>query len=169
LPHARNTALGFARGDFGFVLDADNAVYPNGIERLVAALDAEQDADFAYGVLECFDASGARGLTSVGPWDPARLRVMNYIDAMALIRLRALRALGGYATDERLHGWEDYDLWCRMANSGRRGVSVPGIVGRYRVAEHSMVRGLTAISVRDAFSVLIERSPQLMAGVSPPP
>jgi hypothetical protein len=101
---------------------------------------------------------------SYAAWDPERLRVMNYVDAMALVRTQALRALGGYVTDPRLHGWEDYDLWCGMANRGWRGVSVPEIVGRYRVAQHSMLRSTTQISNVDAFSVLSERHPRLMAG-----
>jgi len=94
--------------------------------------------------------------------------VMNYVDAMALVRTRVLRELGGYATDPRLHGWEDYDLWCGIANRGGRGVSVPEIVGRYRVAQHGMLRSMTQISNADAFSILAERHPALMAGAELP-
>ena len=36
---------------------------------------------------------------------------------MAMVRA-GLRDLGGYATELRLYGWEDYDLWCRMAEEG---------------------------------------------------
>jgi hypothetical protein len=168
LPHARNAALDFARAPLAFVLDADNALYPYGMARLAAALEAEPSAAFAYGILECFTGGGAAGLTSYGPWQPERLREMNYVDAMALVRTDALRALGGYATDPRLHGWEDYDLWCRMAESGHSGTAVPEIVGRYRVAQHSMVRSTTELSHAEAFSVLVERHPRLMAGVVPP-
>lgn len=50
LPHARNTALGFARGEFVFILDADNRFYPHCLERLVDALDRDRDAAFAYGL-----------------------------------------------------------------------------------------------------------------------
>lgn len=167
LPHARNTAIDFARGELAFVLDADNALYPDGLARLVAALDADPGADFAYGVIECYSAEGPAGLLSVGPWEPDRLRSHNWIDAMALIRTEPLRRGGGFATDPRLHGIEDYDLWCRMAEEGRRGVAVPEIVGRYRVSEHGMLRSTSGISSMDAMSVLIERHPTLMAGVAP--
>jgi glycosyltransferase involved in cell wall biosynthesis len=163
LPHARNTAIDFARAPLTFVLDADNALYPRGLARLVQALESDRDASFAYGILQCFEGSGPTDLLSYAPWEPGRLRVMNFVDAMALVRTRALRALGGYATDPRLHGWEDYDLWCGMASRGWRGVSVPEIVGRYRVAAHSMLRATTQISNVDARSVLEERHPGLMA------
>ena len=163
LPHARNTALDFARAPLTFVLDADNVLYPHGLTRLAAALASEPDASFAYGILQCFDSSGPGDLVSYAPWEPERLRTMNFVDAMALVRTRALRALGGYATDPRLHGWEDYDLWCGMASRGWHGVSVPEIVGRYRVAAHSMLRSTTQLSNVDARSVLEERHPELMA------
>jgi hypothetical protein len=168
LPQARNAALDFARAPLVFVLDADNALYPHGLERLAAALDAEPSASFAYGILECFSRAGPAGLISYGPWRPERLREGNYVDAMALVRADALRTLRGYATDPRLHGWEDYELWCRMAETGRHGTAVPEIVGRYRVSEHSMLRSVTQLSYTEAFSVLAERHPVLMAGVVPP-
>ncbi len=168
LPHARNTALDFARAELCFVLDADNELYPQGLARLVGALDADPGADFAYGLIECFGPDRAAGLLSVGEWDPDRLRVDNYIDAMALVRTAALRP-EGFATDPRLHGLEDYELWCRMAERGRRGVAVPELVARYRVSDHAMLRATTGLSRSVAMSVLIERHPRLMAGVLPPP
>ena len=168
LPHARNAAVDFARAPLAFVLDADNALYRHGLRRLADALGSDPEAKFAYGILECFSSSGPAGVMCYAPWEPERLRSMNYVDAMALVRTRALRELGGYATDPRLHGWEDYDLWCGIANAGGRGVSVPEIVGRYRVAGHSMLRSMTEISHADAFSILSERHPRLMAGAEQP-
>jgi hypothetical protein len=86
---------------------------------------------------------------------------------MALVRRDWLVAHGGYTTDRRLHGWEDFDLWCRVAEHGLRGVQVPSIVARYRVTKHSMLT-LTDLSSTQAVSLLIERHPAVMAGVTPP-
>ena len=165
LPHARNAALDFARAPFSFVLDADNVLYRHGLERLTEALDSDPSATFAYGILECFAGTGPVGLISYGSWQPELLRAKNYVDAMALLRTDRLRELRGYATDPRLHGWEDYDLWCRVAEEGGHATAVAEIVGRYRIAEHSMLRSTSQLSNAEAFSVLAERSPQLMAGV----
>jgi hypothetical protein len=167
LPHARNTALDLTRGEFAFVLDADNEVYPNCFVRLLAALGHDSEAVFAYGMLAIVGPEGPIGLQSVFPWDPDRFRRSNYIDAMALVRANTVRALGGYTTDRRLYGWEDYDLWCRMAELGLHGVLVPEIVAVYRVAARSML-STTNISGTSAFEALTERYPQLMAGVEPP-
>ena len=61
----------------------------------------------------------------------------------------------------RLLGWEDYDLWCRVAAAGGRGVQVPQILARYRVGETSML-SLTDIDVSDMTAVLRERYPTVM-------
>jgi hypothetical protein len=167
LARARNAALSLARGEFCFILDADNEVYPFCLERLHEALRADQEAAMSYGILERFNSSGPFGLLNTFPWERARFRTGNYIDAMAMIRTRALREMNGYALDPRLHGWEDFDLWCRVAESGGHGAFVREIVARYRTSPLSML-GLTNLSATDAFSLIIETCPTVMAGVTPP-
>ena len=36
-------------------------------------------------------------------------------------------------------GWEDYDLWCRMAELGQYGIAVPEALAEYRVHGASMI------------------------------
>ncbi len=159
---ARNAALAFARGEFSFVLDADNEILPHCFEPLIAALEADPEAAFAYGLLERFSINGPRGLLNIFPWDPERfVRSGNYIDAMALMRTGHLRQLGGYRLDRRLHGWEDFDLWVRMAERGWYGAHVPTPVARYRTTDHSMLT-VTNISGAEAKSIIAEAAPSLM-------
>jgi GT2 family glycosyltransferase len=107
------------------------------------------------------------GLLNWYPWEPSRLRHGNYIDAMALFRTEVLRRLGGYTTDRRLYGWEDYDMYCRMAESGMSGAFVPQIVARYRVSSMSML-SISNLSYSSAFAALKESYPQLMRAVELP-
>jgi hypothetical protein len=169
LPSARNTAFAHARGDLLFILDADNRVLPHALGRLAEALDSDPGAAFAYGLAARVDEGGRPvGLLNLAGWDPPRLRHLNYIDAMAMIRREALRRFGGYTTELTLYGWEDYDLWCRMAEAGMRGAYLPEILAIYRSSESSMARSVCDISTTDAYRKLIERVPKLMAGVRPP-
>jgi hypothetical protein len=161
LGHARTAAVAFARAEHAFVLDADNEILPGGFDELLAALTAHPDAAFAYGMLERFTETRSAGLVNVFPYEPGRFRFGNYIDAMAMIRTAALREFGGYRTDRRLHGWEDYDLWVRMAQAGRGGVHVPRVVARYRTTDHSMLT-VTNISGAEARSVIAEAAPAIM-------
>jgi GT2 family glycosyltransferase len=171
---ARNTAIEHARAPYCFVLDADNEIYPRCLNVLAWTLDAIPDAVFAYpmlevfGMTEAFVANDADYILSPFGWEPQRLRLGNYIDAMSMIRTGPLRELGGFSTDRRLYGWEDYDLWCRMAERGWRGQLVPQILARYRASPSSMV-STTNLSKTTAIAAVIEHAPQLMAGIQPPP
>jgi cellulose synthase/poly-beta-1,6-N-acetylglucosamine synthase-like glycosyltransferase len=167
LGSARNTALGFARGEFVLFLDADNVLYPPAIEKLVTALDEDREAVLSYGILEMFGAQGAVGLRSWLDWRPDRFRKGNFVDALALVRRDWLVETGGFVTDARLHGWEDYDLWCRVTDAGHHGAFVPEIVARYRSAPHSML-SLTDLSTRQAVGLLAERHPAIFGDVELP-
>jgi GT2 family glycosyltransferase len=166
LAAARNLAVERALGELVFVLDADNTVYPHALERLVEALDGDQDAAFAYGLLEKVETNdavtGAVDVIGWLGWDPGRLRYGPYIDAMALIRRQAILAAGGYTTDYRLYGWEDFALWCAFAQAGWRGAHVKEIVARYVAAVHSMI-SVTKIDATEAYAVLARAYP-FMAG-----
>lgn len=140
LASARNLALEHASAPLFFVLDADNMIYPRCLERLASALAADRRSVFAYPVIETFgDSSGLMGTPT---WSRDRLAGGNYIDAMALIRTGRLRRLGGYA-QMSVPGWEDYDLWCRLATRGWTGVRVPEILARYRTHQSSMLNTTT--------------------------
>jgi glycosyltransferase involved in cell wall biosynthesis len=165
LARARNLGAEVAQGELLFVLDADNTIYPHALGRLVQALDERPDAKFAYGIIEQFGADGASSLMSYLGWDPRRLRYGNFVDAMAMIRRSALLDAGGYVTDPRLYGWEDFALWCAFAEREWMGVRVPEIVARYRVALHSMI-SVTNIDASAAWSVLLDRFAFLSASAA---
>jgi hypothetical protein len=157
----RNALAAAARGEFLFVLDADNAIYPTALGRLVEALDRDPGATFCYPILAVTHTGESMGLLSHQGWNPAGFADGNYIDAMALIRLDDLIALGGYTENVQLTGWEDFDLWCRCAESGRRGRLVPEVLAIYRQTNHSML-AWTQTDVTVAWSMMHSRFPSLV-------
>jgi hypothetical protein len=157
LAAARNCAVEHARGEYVFILDADNQVYPHALKRLVEALEKSPGASFAYGIIEQFGPEGSRDLMSWHGWDPVRLRYGNYIDAMAMIRRAALLEVGGYTDDARLYGWEDFALWCAFADLRFQGVRVPEILTRYRTGTYSMI-SITDIDATAAWGALVEQN-----------
>jgi hypothetical protein len=161
---ARNTAAKRGRGELLLMLDSDNLIRPFGMERLAAALQADPGADFAYGILDRFGGPDHVGVVSKFGWDLLRFRRENYIDALALIRRRALFELGGYSEDPRLLGLEDYDLWVRMAEAGRRATFARQFVGSYRAGYSSML-SVAGISSADAMAAIAEHAPNLMQGI----
>jgi glycosyltransferase involved in cell wall biosynthesis len=140
LSMARNSGIAWSSEPFVFVLDADNRIRPPALATLRSAIDFAQ-AEFAYSQLFVFGDETAVGVADI--WDLNRLRNGNEIDAMAMVRRSALLHAGGYAVLADDHGWEDYDLWCRFAMLGYRGIFVPELLCEYRRHRSSMLRTRT--------------------------
>lgn len=138
LSASRNLAFGHARCAKVMVVDADNMVYPNCLRRLSDALDQHPAAAFAYAILEDFGVEP--GVRSSMGWYVPWLCDANYIDAQAMLRHDTWKRHGGYRLDDdQVHGWEDYELWLRLADAGEHGVLVPQMLGRYRTQAASML------------------------------
>ena len=137
---SRNSGIVRSTEPYLFMLDADNRLRRPALSRLLDALH-HSGADFAYSQLRLFGDED--GIGSADVWEPKRLRAMNYIDAMALIRREALLAARGFSSSAVEQGWEDYDLWCRFAELGFEGVFLPELLCEYRVHGTSMLRTRT--------------------------
>jgi glycosyltransferase involved in cell wall biosynthesis len=135
LARARNGAIDLALSPYVMVLDADNLLYPRCAERLLESLRGTEFG-FAYSILERFGER--RGLMGTASWEIERLRVENYIDAMAMLPKTTWERLGGYSR-MRVAGWEDYDFWCKCIEADLAGLLVPEILARYRVHGTSML------------------------------
>lgn len=146
LPASRNLAIARSRADLVMVMDADNTVYPNCLRVLADTLAADQGAAFAYATLEAFGAQP--GLRSELAWHPAWLCETNYIDAQSMVRRSTYERHGGYRDDDIVYGWEDWELWLRLAGAGERGAHVPRMLGRYRTQESSMISITNLVSDR---------------------
>jgi hypothetical protein len=159
LAAARNTGFEQARAPLVMVMDADNTIYPTCLRRLADALHDNEQVDAAYSILE--DFGDQRNVRSALAWDIDRLCRANYIDAQSMLRKSAWQRLGGYrADDELVFGWEDWDLWLRLAAEGGSAMLVTQILGRYRVQRGSMV-ALTNLATDDAIAAMRRRYPAL--------
>ncbi len=129
LAAARNLAAQHARGEYVFILDADNFVYPHALGRLVDALDARP-----RGRVRLRDPRGVhltgrdrpQELARLGP-AAAALRQLRGRDVDDPPLARSRRPAATRRT-RALYGWEDFALWCALAERGQRGVLVPEIL-----------------------------------------
>ncbi|HEX5214833.1 MAG TPA: glycosyltransferase [Vicinamibacterales bacterium] len=150
LADTRNLGLKLARGEFVFVLDVDNWIFPQCLATLVSAIRTARSTA-SYAMIQRFDddTGEAIGLLSAAAWDVDWLVAQPYIDAMAMFDRQRILDLGGYATDLVTYGWfgwEDYDLWLRIADAGDHCEFVPQILSAYRVHETSMIRRTNLMS-----------------------
>jgi hypothetical protein len=160
LAGARNTLAERARGEFLLILTVAGGIYPSTVARLVEAIQADSRAIFAYPMIAVLDGALPVELRGSLPWEPERLTRENWIDAIALIRRDRLLALGGYSTDPRLAGFEDYELWCKCAAAGATGVHVPQVLGWHPPSESSQPTDLEMLPPA-ARALMRERYPHL--------
>ena len=136
LADARNLGLELARAPYAFILDADNMVFPRALEQLHATIVRDNSAA-AYSMLCRLQGAhhNREGLLSYYDWDPQMLVEYPYIDAMALFDREQLIKIGGYDTELYKYGWfgwEDYDLWLRIAGAELNVSFLPNILCLYR-------------------------------------
>jgi glycosyltransferase involved in cell wall biosynthesis len=142
LADARNIGLQLARAPYAFILDADNMVFPRALEQLHSTI-VRDNSTAVYSMLCRFQGAhnNRSGLLSYFDWDPQMLVEFPYIDAMALFNRTQLVEIGGYDTELYKFGWfgwEDYDLWLRIARAKLRVTFLPNVLCLYRHHEKAM-------------------------------
>ncbi len=142
LADARNVGLQLARAPYAFIMDADNLIFPRALGQLYDLIK-RTGAAAVYSILCRFTGqpNEGRGLLSYYDWDPRMLVEHPYIDAMALFDRGQLITLGGY--DNELFkagwfGWEDYELWLRIAAAHLPVTFLPNTLCLYRHHESAM-------------------------------
>jgi glycosyltransferase involved in cell wall biosynthesis len=170
LADARNLGLQLARAPYAFILDADNMVFPRALEQLHSTIVRDNSAA-AYSMLCRFQGAhrNREGLLSYFDWDPQMLVEFPYIDAMALFDRRQLIEIGGYDTELYKFGWfgwEDYDLWLRIAQANLRVSFLPNVLCLYRHHERAM-SNTTNLFERELVTHLFEKYRTLIERYSP--
>jgi hypothetical protein len=158
---ARNLLAARARGEYLLVLPPAGGVFPSTIERLTRALEADRLATFAYPMVAVIDCGSVVELRGSLPWEERRLSRTNWIDPPFLIRRERLLELGSWATDPRLSGLEDFDLWRRIADHSDHGTHVSQVLG-WHAAEQPHPRDIAALEPASC-ELLRERAPRLSA------
>ncbi len=156
----RNTAFRHTDTPFVFVLDADNLLYPKALEKLLGGLKNSK-ADFAFCYLEHFGDTAKLG--GLQPWNPKSLIYGNTIDAMVLMKKTIWETVGGYSEDMPYNGWEDYELWFKIAEKGGWGIRIPEILCRYRVHSSSMLNVETNLKVSELTTYLRKKHKEFFA------
>ncbi|MCP6763202.1 MAG: glycosyltransferase family 2 protein [Fischerella sp. CENA71] len=143
LADARNVGLRLSRSPYIFILDADNWIYPNCLSILYETIKSSRHAA-VYGEIQRFDHQTRQEMNRIScyDWDVHKLVKQPYIDAMALFDKNILLKLGGYSTELIEYGWfgwDDYDLWLKIAQSDYSCKLVPTVLSYYRVHSESMI------------------------------
>jgi len=114
-PAARNYGFSISRGEYVIFLDADIVMKPEMLSEMLAALQADDAAAFAYSSFYW----GWKKF-NLWPFNPDKLKNMPYIHTSSLIRREAFPGF-----DESLKKFQDWDLFLTIAEKGGKGAYVP--------------------------------------------
>jgi glycosyltransferase involved in cell wall biosynthesis len=126
----RNQSLMHARYRYLVFLDADNELVPENLPLFIRTL-VETRAAACYGNLLIRTVTGdyAHYVTSNESFQKRLFWGGNYLDTFSVCDRLQLIDVGGF--NGYFYGIEDYEMWLRLATSGRRIVSVPAVLGYY--------------------------------------
>jgi glycosyltransferase involved in cell wall biosynthesis len=137
LAKARNNGIKAAKGHYIIPLDADNTVRPEFITQTIHILNNNPNVEVVHGNAQNF--GNKTNIWYSRPFYFPEMLLNNYIDACAGIRKSTWEKMNGYDENMPVMGFEDWDLWLRMANAGYHFEYVNEIFFDYRVRTNSML------------------------------
>ena len=141
LIHSRNLGIEKCLGDYVFILDADNYLYSNCLEKHFNKLKKEKTIA-CYSTINCVDTHNNFVKTqSNESFNFEKLKKGNYIDAMAMFDKNKLKEIGNYDIDMTKVGigWEDYELWLRIGYLGYQVSFINETLSEYLIKNNSML------------------------------
>ena len=137
LAKARNNGIKASRGKYIIPLDADNKVRPVFIAQTIDVLNNNSNVDIVHGDAQNF--GNKNNVWKSKPFHFPEILLNNYIDACAGFRKSTWERMNGYDENMPVMGFEDWDLWLRMANAGCHFEYINEIFFDYRVRDNSML------------------------------
>lgn len=162
LSGARNSGIREAKGEFVFPIDADDLISPTFIEKAVCVMQREPELAYVTALVGYFRQSPARRF---GGWVPLGLHrdllpIHNCAGCcMALFRASSIRQAGSYSTE--LTSYEDWDLYCALAERGHRGAIIPEFLLHYRIRPDSLLRTEVEMRRQHLHARVLEKHPNL--------
>lgn len=148
---ASNDALAAASGEFVALLDHDDAIVPDGLAVVMAALTdpAGADIDYVYTDEAHTLADGRETAHFLKPdWSPERFRSSMYTCHLSVLRTSVVREIGGFRVG--YDGSQDHDLILRATEhitaAGRRVVHLPVLAYHWRNISTSVSRAVGTLS-----------------------
>lgn len=162
LGSARNAGLRQARGRWVLPLDADDLLEPTFLAKAVEAMELNPGLAYVTSLVAYFHEDPARPFAGWVPWGLERdaLWVENVASTCtALLERQRLEEVGGY--DESLPSFEDWDVFCSLAERGAQAAVIPEFLFLYRMRPDSMTRTVATRSKEELIARLVHKHPAL--------
>lgn len=138
LSSARNTAIMNATGEWFLPLDSDDILEPNCVESILKVADElGKEVDI---IAPSFNTFGIQNQLTMLTMRPTLddFKSGNRVGYCTAVRRSVLHEVGGYSP-RMTWGYEDYALWFNLLRLGKKLVTIPEPLWRYRTKENSMI------------------------------
>lgn len=133
---ASNDGVNAARGEFMVLLDHDDLLVEEALERVSERLATDPEIDYVYSDEDKVDAEGDFYDLFMKPdWSPERLRGQMYTCHLSTLRSELVREVGGF--HEGFDGSQDHDLVLRVTERARAVAHIPEVLYHWRVVPGS--------------------------------
>jgi glycosyltransferase involved in cell wall biosynthesis len=139
LAGARNTGIRQANTNYVLLLDADNKIRSSFLGKGIPVLDGDPQIAVLYGDGQFF--GDETGIRKQAPFNLQKQMLVNYIDACALVRKSVFEDVG-YFDENMKDGWEDWEMWLRIAFRGYRFHYLDEVLFDYRIRKDSMSKSV---------------------------
>ncbi len=160
LSNALNVGLMHCNFDLVARMDSDDVALPSRFEMQISLMTTQHHIAVLGGAVEEFSYHQTFGRRSC-PTDPVAIREYAYLrnpmnHPTVVFRKRLVMRLGGY---QEFDGFEDYDLWVRMIQSGHTITNIEEVCVKMRVGKefYKRRRGLNYIVKEYRFALNIYR------------
>ena len=140
---ASNDALSMATGEFVVLLDHDDVIEPDALERVNATLKSDPEIDYVYSDETTISSTGRVDQRFYKPdWSPERFRHQMYVCHLSTIRRTVIEAVGGFR--EGFDGSQDYELIFRVMDEVRKIGHVRELLYHWRMTNTSVANNAAA-------------------------
>jgi glycosyltransferase involved in cell wall biosynthesis len=125
LPNARNTGIKAAQGQYIAILDSDDCLLSNSLEKRVKVLESHPEVAFVYGQTYLMDESSRiigmtkspfnRSCIRPGKTELHDLLYVNHVPASTVMIRRICLDRVGMFNPSFIHGQEDLEMWVRLS------------------------------------------------------
>jgi len=142
---ASQDSLDLATGEFIGLLDHDDMLHPEALQRVDRRLREEgnENVDYVYTDEDKIDEHGNHyDVFRKPPFDPYRLQGQNYCCHFSVFRAELLDLIGGFRPG--FDGSQDYDLILRATEKARKVLHLPTVLYHWRVVPGSAAAEVSA-------------------------
>ncbi len=159
LPHnqhiseATNAGIAACQSDWVALLDHDDTLAPNALERMAEAINSHPEVQVLYSDQDKIDQQGRYIERYLKPgWSPEFLRNVMYIGHLLVFSREIWERTGGF--DRYFDGVQDYEWMLRVSELTEAIVHIPEVLYHWRISQGSIADSPAAKSRMDDLQML---------------